>query len=188
MSRHIVSAGESTASTTRLLTLQLHPKLRRGDIDPEQNLGTLLVEFFELYGRNYCYDEVGISIRRGGAYFTKRSKGWYKPNQPYLLCIEDPQDQSELAAKISGITAHTADNDISSGSYGIRQVKNTLAGAYEMLQARLFERAEQISGRRSGRYEGSRDPEDMSILTGVMGITKEVSVFCLIGHDVQLTV
>lgn len=53
-------------------------------------------------------------------------------------------------------------------------MKNTLAGAYEMLQARLFERAEQISGRKAGRYEGDWDPEEMSILTGVMGITKEV--------------
>jgi hypothetical protein len=44
-----------------------------------------------------------------------------------------------------------------------------------MLQARLFERAEQISGKRSGRYQGDWDPDEMSILTGVMGITKEVS-------------
>lgn len=44
-----------------------------------------------------------------------------------------------------------------------------------MLQSRLFERAEQISGRRSGRYKDEFDPEKMSILTGVMGITKEVS-------------
>lgn len=45
-----------------------------------------------------------------------------------------------------------------------------------MLQAKLFERAEQLSGRKSGRYTEGWDPEEMSILTGVMGITKEVSL------------
>jgi non-canonical poly(A) RNA polymerase PAPD5/7 len=57
----------------------------------------------------------------------------------------------------------------------VRQVKNTLAGAYEMLQARLFQRAELIAGRKSGRLSNDMDPDDMSILAGVMGITKEVS-------------
>ena len=43
-----------------------------------------------------------------------------------------------------------------------------------MLQAKLFERAEQLAGRTSGRYQKNWDPEDMSILTAIMGITKEV--------------
>ena len=67
------------------------------------------------------------------------------------------------------------DNDISGGSFGIRQVKGTFAGAYELLQGKLFERAEQIIGQRSGRYPKTFDPEEMSIIAGVMGITKEVS-------------
>jgi len=68
------------------------------------------------------------------------------------------------------------DNDISGGTFGIRRVKGTLAGAYELLQGKLFERAEQIVGQRSGRYPRRMDPEEMSILSGVMGITKEVSL------------
>lgn len=44
-----------------------------------------------------------------------------------------------------------------------------------MLQERLFERAEQIAGWRTGRFSDNISPEDMSILAGVMGITKEVS-------------
>ncbi|OCF40096.1 hypothetical protein I317_06109 [Kwoniella heveanensis CBS 569] len=138
--------------------LQVHPKLRRSELDPEENLGTLLVEFFELYGRNFNYQDVGLSIRKGGYYYLKSSRGWLRPNQSFLLSIEDPQDR---------------DNDISGGSFGIRQVKNTLAGAYELLLMRLFERAEEISGRSSGRKKVDYDPDKMSILTGVMGITKE---------------
>ncbi|WVF66435.1 hypothetical protein IAT40_001175 [Kwoniella sp. CBS 6097] len=138
--------------------LQVHPKLRRSELDPEENLGTLLVEFFELYGRNFNYQDVGLSIRKGGYYYLKSSRGWLRPNQSFLLSIEDPQDR---------------DNDISGGSFGIRQVKNTLAGAYELLLMRLFERADEISGRSSGRKKVDYDPDRMSILTGVMGITKE---------------
>ncbi|WWC85720.1 uncharacterized protein L201_000586 [Kwoniella dendrophila CBS 6074] len=138
--------------------LQVHPKLRRSELDPEENLGTLLIEFFELYGRNFNYQDVGLSIRKGGYYYLKSSRGWMRPNQSFLLSIEDPQDR---------------DNDISSGSFGIRQVKNTLAGAYDLLLMRLFERADELSGKRSGRREEDIDPDKMSILTGIMGITKE---------------
>ncbi|WRT63623.1 uncharacterized protein IL334_000546 [Kwoniella shivajii] len=138
--------------------LQVHPKLRRSELDPEENLGTLLIEFFELYGRNFNYQDVGLSIRKGGYYYLKSSRGWLRPNQSFLLSIEDPQDR---------------DNDISSGSFGIRQVKNTLAGAYELLLMRLFERADILSGRRSGRNKQELDTDRLSILTGVMGITKE---------------
>jgi DNA polymerase sigma len=71
---------------------KVHPKLRRNEIDPEQNMGTLLMEFFELYGKHFNYDEVGISIRKGGFYYSKRSRGWYRGGQAYLLSVEDPQD------------------------------------------------------------------------------------------------
>ena len=76
--------------------LQLHPKLRRSELIPELNLGTLLIEFFELYGRNFNYDEVGISIRRGGYYYSKRQRGWLRERQNFLLSIEDPQDKGQL--------------------------------------------------------------------------------------------
>ncbi|KAL7421338.1 hypothetical protein Q5752_004223 [Cryptotrichosporon argae] len=136
--------------------MQVHPKVRRGEIDPAANLGTLLIEFFELYGRNFNYDTVGICIRRGGSYYTKQSRGWADAGrQPFLLSIEDPQD---------------ADNDISRSSFGIRQVKLTLAGAYDLLQARVFERAAQLA--RLG-HAGALDPDDASVLSGVMGVTKE---------------
>ena len=79
---------------------QLHPKLRRSEIDPEKNLGTLLIEFLELYGRNFHYDEVGISIRRGGFYYNKVSRGWKRAAQPYLLSIEDPQDRGERVLNV----------------------------------------------------------------------------------------
>jgi non-canonical poly(A) RNA polymerase PAPD5/7 len=72
--------------------LQMHPKIRSGEIDPEENLGVLVMEFFELYGCYFNYDEVGISLRDGGTYFNKRQRGWYDYNKRSLLSIEDPAD------------------------------------------------------------------------------------------------
>ena len=72
--------------------LQMHPKIRRGEIDPSKNLGVLVMEFFELYGCYFNYQEVGISIRDGGSYFSKARRGWQDSNRPHLLSIEDPND------------------------------------------------------------------------------------------------
>ena len=74
--------------------LQMHPKIRRGEIDAEKNLGVLLMEFFELYGCYFNYEEVGISLKDGGTYYNKKQRGWmdYKHN---LLSIEDPADPCE---------------------------------------------------------------------------------------------
>ena len=40
------------------------------------NLGALLLELLELYGRDFNYAVTGISVRRNGAYFPKRERGW----------------------------------------------------------------------------------------------------------------
>ena len=79
---------------------------------------------------------------------------------PHLYCV-------------APLLMSTSDNDISSGSYGIRQVRATLAGAFEMLQAGLFGRAEVMLAR-GGLSNESFDPADMSILSEIMGVTKEV--------------
>ena len=70
--------------------LQMHPKIRRGEIDPERNLGVLVMEFFELYGLHFNYDEVGISLRDGGTYFNKRQRGWHAEYKRNMISIEDP--------------------------------------------------------------------------------------------------
>jgi non-canonical poly(A) RNA polymerase PAPD5/7 len=153
---------------------KVHPKLRRNEIDPEQNMGTLLMEFFELYGKHFNYDEVGISIRKGGFYYSKRSRGWYRGGQAYLLSVEDPQDpgSSHFASYERGLIP---DNDISGGSFGIRQVKLTLNGAFSMLQEALCQRARTMVGDKEWYRAGDDDPEELTILGKVMGVTREVS-------------
>lgn len=89
----VFTGGLSSYSVLCLIIslLQLHPKLQRGEIKAGFNLGVLLIEFFELYGRLVNYSVVGISIREQGSYYDKNKKYHY-PYQPHLLSIEDPQD------------------------------------------------------------------------------------------------
>ncbi|KAF8884822.1 hypothetical protein BD779DRAFT_1535701 [Infundibulicybe gibba] len=134
--------------------LQMHPKIRRGEINAEKNLGVLVMEFFELYGCYFNYEEVGISVRDGGTYFNKKRRGWYDQYKSSLLSIEDPADPS---------------NDIS-------RVRTTFAGAYGILTATAYLRAGMITARREGRSMRLRQEysqDDMSILSSIMGITQE---------------
>lgn len=69
---------------------KLHP--RYDAAQPSSNLGVLLIEFFELYGRHFNYLKTGIRIKDGGAYITKEEvqKDMMDGHRPSLLCIEDP--------------------------------------------------------------------------------------------------
>jgi non-canonical poly(A) RNA polymerase PAPD5/7 len=84
--------------------LQLHP--RQNVTSPlNANLGVLLLEFFELYGRKFNYMKTGISIKNGGRYIPKEElqREMVDGHRPSLLCIEDPL---------------TPGNDIGRSSYG----------------------------------------------------------------------
>jgi non-canonical poly(A) RNA polymerase PAPD5/7 len=53
--------------------LKMHPLIQAGVIKARDNLGVLLIEFFELYGRQMNYDEVGmgVDLERGAWYYSK---------------------------------------------------------------------------------------------------------------------
>ncbi|EST06226.1 PAP/25A-associated [Kalmanozyma brasiliensis GHG001] len=112
--------------------LQLHPKVQRGEIEASRSLGVLLLEFLELYGKNFGYDNCGISVRGRGGYFSKARRGWKDERRPFMLCIEDPHDPS---------------NDISKGSFGIINVRSTLAGAFDILTAAICQQANEGSAK-----------------------------------------
>ncbi|KAK6186159.1 hypothetical protein SNE40_008253 [Patella caerulea] len=100
--------------------LQLHPRIDARS--PDANLGVLLIEFFELFGRNFNYWKTAIRIKEGGAYLPKEeiAKNMESGYRPSLLCIEDP-----LMPK----------NDIGRSSYGAMQVRHAFDYAYLVLNA-----------------------------------------------------
>ncbi|KAM9095787.1 terminal nucleotidyltransferase 4A isoform X1 [Sarcophilus harrisii] len=128
--------------------LQLHPRIdaRRAD----ENLGMLLVEFFELYGRNFNYLKTGIRIKNGGAYIAKEEimKAMTNGYRPSMLCIEDPL--------LPG-------NDVGRSSYGAMQVKQVFDYAYIVLSHAVSPLA---------RSYPNRDSE--STLGRIIKVTQEV--------------
>lgn len=117
--------------------LQMHPRLKSGDINAESNLGTLLIEFFELYGKHFNYDNVGISVARGGSYFSKSARGWASDKVPFLLSIEDPQDPT---------------NDVAKASRNIINVRQAFVGAFEMLTAAIYTQNNAFYARDRGHF------------------------------------
>ncbi|GAA5910729.1 hypothetical protein JCM5296_000482 [Sporobolomyces johnsonii] len=114
--------------------LQLHPKIQSAAIQPARNVGLLFLEFLEYYGKHFNFDEAGITLRGRGGYFNKHDKGWYRPAQPYLLSIEDPNDPQ---------------NDVSGGSHNILRVRQTFAGGFDTLSATVLHRVSLLAARRN---------------------------------------
>ncbi|XP_020281563.1 non-canonical poly(A) RNA polymerase PAPD5-like [Pseudomyrmex gracilis] len=98
--------------------LQLHP--RQNACCSSANLGVLLIEFLELYGRKFNYVKTGIRVKDGGTYISKEEvqRDMIDGHRPSLLCIEDPL---------------TPGNDIGRSSYGALYVKDAFDWAYFVL-------------------------------------------------------
>ena len=67
--------GVSSFTLTMLITNFLQRCYKKGNTD-EIDLGKHLIDFLELYGTLFNYQDIGISIRKGGFYFKKISRGW----------------------------------------------------------------------------------------------------------------
>lgn len=95
--------------------LNMHPRIKSNDIDAPDNLGVLLIDFFELYGKNFGYDDVAISNSDG--YPSYIPKSYWKTLEPsrgrFSLAIQDPGDPN---------------NNISRGSFNMKDIKRHLLG------------------------------------------------------------
>jgi non-canonical poly(A) RNA polymerase PAPD5/7 len=157
----------------------MHPKIRLGEIDPSENLGVLLIEFFEFYGQYFNYNDCGICIVNGGSYYRKARRGWADLKQPYLMSVEDPTDPSspDLFTTVSRTDIELA-NDIARGSFQVRSIRKAFAGASFILVTRLLQLREQREALYSGRYTRLRpesDPERVdSTLGALIGVSEKV--------------
>ena len=92
--------------------LQLHPRVLPSNGGPVNvNLGVLLIEFFELYGRNFNYDKLCIRVKDGGKYIKKeemaqamKSETGVPKYYPNYLSIEDPLTPSNDIGSTTIIT------------------------------------------------------------------------------------
>ncbi|VEU21537.1 DEKNAAC102640 [Brettanomyces naardenensis] len=106
--------------------LKLHPRILSGSINATDNLGVLLIEFFELYGFNFGYDDVAIAFenRMQPIYVSKRSNPGLLNFNSFSLAIQDPQDP---------------DNNISRGTFNLRDIKRSFGGAFELLVNKCYD-------------------------------------------------
>lgn len=126
------------------------PKERKDD------LGELLKGFLKLYGFDFNYHRIGISVRDGGSYFTKISRGWVDYQQPWLLSAEDPG---------------APENDASKCSFGIMEVREAFANAYHVLMQKEDmhpEYEEEESSSSSNGKMSSTSSSSSSILTRIL--------------------
>lgn len=131
--------------------LQMHPRLQRREMVPADNLGTLLLEFLEVYGKNFNYDEVGICLSGKGSYYSKTRRGWQSDRHSKLtLSIEDPADPT---------------NDVSSGSYNMNQVRQSISGAFEVLTASVYYRTSIILARLANNQYGAGNHSTVRVNT-----------------------
>ncbi|XP_058485764.1 terminal nucleotidyltransferase 4B [Solea solea] len=131
--------------------LQLH--YREDVSSPNINIGVLLIEFFELYGRHFNYLKTGIRIKDGGCYVAKDEvqKNMMDGYRPSMLYIEDPLQP---------------DNDVGRSSYGAMQVKQAFDYAYVVLSHAVSPIA---------KYYPNNDTE--SILGRIIRVTQEVDEY-----------
>lgn len=85
---------------------------------PEHNLGVLLVNFFDIYGRKLNISDVGISCNGAEVFFFKSNKGFLNEGRASLISIEDPQ---------------APENDIGKNSFNYFQVRSAFAMAFSTL-------------------------------------------------------
>lgn len=162
----VFRGGLGSFSTACLLIsfFQLHPLIQLGYMRPDENLGILLMEFLELYGRLLHYEKVGISVgidRKSSGinenelllskidvpfgYYDKMDRGFFNESRPGLLSIQDPQSPS---------------NDLARPSFSVSSVRQAFEHAFNILTAaaqEIDQQATEIGNRPSGynRTDGS---------------------------------
>lgn len=119
--------GSYTVTCLVLSFLQMHPLAQAGLIRPHENLGVMLLEMLELYGRHFNYDQVGIAVNPaepGEYYYDKTDRGWLIDSRPGSLSIEDPQNR---------------ENDISKGSFSFHMVRQAFEHGFNALISTMDE-------------------------------------------------
>ncbi|KAG6017709.1 hypothetical protein E4U43_000310 [Claviceps pusilla] len=102
--------------------LQLMPHVQSRSMTPEHNLGEMLLEFFELYGRQFQYEVNAISLTRPVGYIRKSDVTTFTYRDKSRLSIIDPNNPS---------------NDISGGSSNTNAIMARFEDAYYALRDQM---------------------------------------------------
>ncbi|RTE73714.1 hypothetical protein BHE90_011859 [Fusarium euwallaceae] len=102
--------------------LQLNPQVQSHSLVPEHNLGEMLLEFLELYGRDFRYETNAISLTRPVGYIRKNDVSTFSYKNKDRLSIIDPNNPG---------------NDISGGSSNTPAILSRFHDAFNTLRDRM---------------------------------------------------
>lgn len=92
------------------------------------NLGSLLIDFFELYGIDFNYVTTGISVRNDGFYFAKGERDkksvFWQPSKQVALAVENPLETTM---------------DVGAGAYRIQMIQRIFEHSFKTLLAYVAE-------------------------------------------------
>ncbi|KAJ4251049.1 hypothetical protein NW762_011699 [Fusarium torreyae] len=102
--------------------LQLMPQVQSRSLIPEHHLGEMLLEFFDLYGRDFRYETNAISLTRPAGYIRKSDVRSFTYKNSDRLSIIDPNNPG---------------NDISGGSSNTTAILARFHDAFNTLRDRM---------------------------------------------------
>ena len=101
---------------------------RHGASGKHYNLGSLLLDFLELYGMDFNYVTTGISVRHDGYYFPKglsdRRESFWQVGRPFSLAMENPLDPTA---------------DVGAGAFRMQMIQRIFGHAFKTLLAYVSE-------------------------------------------------
>ncbi|GJQ12442.1 hypothetical protein GpartN1_g4310.t1 [Galdieria partita] len=105
----------SIISHLQMIPMNFPNMKRKGFIS---NLGSLLLSYFQLYGKLFNYMKTGISVKNGGYYYEKVERFPFEIKRPNLLSLEDPRDE---------------ENELGRNSFAVSRVRTAFSQGYECL-------------------------------------------------------
>lgn len=143
--------------------LQLMPQVQSRNMIPEHHLGEILLEFFDLYGNRFNYEEVAIRMTPPG----------YVPKVRFFLALPSHPAPSDIrvCVRMDGLTGlaqqhkvqnfpyrnldrlsiidpNNSSNDISGGSSNWATISREFSRAFDLLRDRLDEVARMSASQR----------------------------------------
>ncbi|CAG8672847.1 1730_t:CDS:2, partial [Acaulospora morrowiae] len=150
--------GGFTVFCMMLSFFQLHHQIQEGTVVPEdENLGVILIEFFELYGFNFEYEKLAIRIKSpdGYGYYPKENEPWANKNPKTNLCIQDPTDEG---------------NDISRSTRNMDYIRLQFQRAFKRLVVRVGHLS-RILPRDDGKFP---ELQKESILSSILFVEQNI--------------
>ncbi|KAI8595799.1 hypothetical protein EDD21DRAFT_312927 [Dissophora ornata] len=149
--------------------LQRHPMVSTGLINPSENLGVLFIEFMELYGRHFNFEDVGMSVTDGGSYFPMPQMYNESHNTTRRETGQGAKAQSQLKnVRIIMLDPLDPQNNVTKPAFKYPAVMSHFAKAYERITAAVEIRHKELL------HGESAVVGEVSLIDGILWVSQEI--------------